>query len=113
MAQLLADEDFSSPVIQRLRQLGHDILTAHEAGQAGQGITDAAVVAFAMATGRAVVTFNRRHFIRLHSEVSSHAGIILCTRDDDVAALADRIHRQLQSAPTWQGQLLRINRPGS
>ncbi len=100
MAQLYADEDFSSPVMQRLRQLGHDILTAHEAGQAGQGITDTAVIAFATAAGRAVVTFNRRHFIRLHTAVSSHAGIIVCTRDDDVVALADRIHHQIQSTPT-------------
>ena len=38
MAQLYADEDFSYPVIQRLRQLGHDILTAHEAGQADQAV---------------------------------------------------------------------------
>jgi hypothetical protein len=27
--------------------------------------------------------------------------------------LADRIHQQLQSAPTLQNQLLRINRPSS
>src|SRR5215471_18343850 len=76
MAMLYADEDFSYPVVQRLRQLGHDILTAYEAGQADQGITDAAVVAFATTDGRAVLTFNRRHFIRLHTEVRSHAGII-------------------------------------
>ena len=113
MATLYADEDFSYPVIQRLRQLGHDILTAHAAGQAGQGIKDAAVVAFATAAGRAVLTFNRRHFIRLHSEISSHAGIIVCTRDDDVVALADRIHQQLHSVPTLRNQLLRINRPAS
>ena len=43
MARLYADEDFSYPVIQRLRQLGHDTLMAHEAGQASQGIADAAV----------------------------------------------------------------------
>lgn len=89
------------------------MLTAHEAGQAGQGIEDAAVLAFATAAGRAVLTFNRRHFIRLHTVVSSHAGIIVCTRDDDIGALADRIHQQLQSAPTLQNQLLRINRPPS
>ena len=113
MARLYADEDFSYPVVQRLRQLGHDILTAHEAGQAGQALVDAAVVAFATEAGRAVLTFNRRHFIRLHSELTSHAGIIVCTRDDDVTALADRIHRQLQTALTLQNQLLRINRPSS
>jgi len=111
MAMLYADEDFSSPVVQRLRHLGHDILTASEAGQADQSITDAAVVAFATADGRAVLTFNRRHFIRLHTEVRSHTGIIVCTRDDDVVALADRIHDRLQSTPILQNQLLRINRP--
>jgi len=111
MARLYADEDFSYPVVQRLRQLGHDICTAHEAGQADQGIKDEAVLAFAIATGRAVLTFNRRHFIRLHAEVLSHEGIIVCTRDDDVSALANRIHQQLQSVPTLQDQLLRINRP--
>jgi hypothetical protein len=98
-------------VVQRLRQLGHDLLTAHEAGQAGQSITDATVLAFATAAGRAVVTFNRRHFIRLHAEVSSHAGLIVCTRDDDVLALADRIHQQLQQVPTLQDQLFQIKRP--
>ena len=113
MVTLYVDEDFSYPVIQRLRQLGHDILTAHEAGQAGQSIQDAEVLAFATAAGRAVLTFNRRHFIRLYSVVSSHEGIIVCTRDDDVVALADRIHQQLHSAPTLQDQLLRINRPSS
>lgn len=113
MARLYADEDFSYPVIQRLRQLGHDILTAYEAGQTSQGIEDAAVLAFATAVARAVLTFNRRHFIRLHAEVSSHAGIIVCTRDDDVVALANRIHHQLQSTPILLNQLLRVNRPSS
>jgi hypothetical protein len=76
MARLYANEDFSYPVIQRLRQLGHDTLMAHEAGQASQGIEDAAVLAFATAAGRVVLTFNRRRFIRRHAEVSLHAGII-------------------------------------
>jgi hypothetical protein len=113
MARLYADEDFSYPVIQRLHQLGHDILTAHEAGQASRGIEDAAVLAFATTAGRAVLTFNRRHFIQLHDEVLSHAGIIVCTRDDDVVALANRIHQQLQHTPLLLNQLLRVNRPSS
>jgi hypothetical protein len=113
MARLYADEDFSYPIIQRLRQLGHDILTAHEAGQASQGIEDAAVLAFATAAGRAVLTFNRRHFIRLHAKVSSHTGIIVCTRDDNVVALANRIHQQLQDTLSLANQLLRVNRPSS
>jgi hypothetical protein len=42
-----------------------------------------------------------------------HAGIIVCTRDDDIVALADRIHQQLQSTATLQNRLLRINRPSN
>ena len=66
--------------------------TPHEAGQAGQGIADAEGFACVTATGRGVLTLHRRHVIRPYSRVSSHAGIIVCTRDD-VAALADRIHQ--------------------
>jgi Domain of unknown function (DUF5615) len=36
MASLYADEDFPLPVVVDLRNLGHDVLTAHEAGQANQ-----------------------------------------------------------------------------
>ncbi len=86
MARLYADEDVSYPVVQRLRQLGHDIVTVQEAGQANQAIEDDAVFAFASEQGRAVLTCNRRHFIRLHRAVSSHAGIVVCSRDDDVSA---------------------------
>jgi hypothetical protein len=113
MARLYADEDFSAPVIERLRQLGHDILTAQEAGRAGQGITDAEVIAFAMTMGRATVTLNGRRFLRPYTAVPSHADIVVSTRDLDMAELADRIHRQLQSTPTLPGHLLRINRPSS
>jgi hypothetical protein len=113
VARLHADEDLSYPVIQRLRQLGPNILTVHEASRASQGIEDAAVLAFATAAGRAVLACNRRYFIQLHDEVSLHAGIIVYMRDDDVVALANRIHQQLQGTPILLNQLLRINRPSS
>jgi uncharacterized protein DUF5615 len=113
MAKLYADEDFSCPVVQRLRQPGHDILTAQEAGWAGQGIKDEDVLAFATAAGHAVLTFNGRHFIRLHACTSSHEGIIACTRDDDVSVLVDRIHQLLNSVPTLKDQLLRNKRGSS
>ena len=64
-----ADENYSSPMVLRLRQPGHDLLTAQEAGQAGQGTTDEAVFAFATAADRAVVTLHRRHCIRLHADI--------------------------------------------
>lgn len=111
MAQLYADENFSYPVVEHLRLHGHDVLTAQEAGQAQQGIPDPAVLAFAIARRRAVLTFNRGHFKRLHQLVRPHCGIIVCTRDDDVAALADRIHQATLGTPVLDDQLLVVNLP--
>lgn len=107
MAHLYADENFRQEVVDLLRSFGHDILTVREAGK--QGGIDAQVLADASATGRAVLTFNRRDFIRLHSRTAVHAGIIVCT-DDDPAKLAGRIHQALTTYPSLANQLLRINR---
>ena len=106
-AKLYADENFAYPVVEQLRQLAHDVLTVQEAGQ--QGGDDAAVLAYATAAGRAVLTFNRQDFIRLHSQLSSHAGIIVCT-NDDAHVLANRIHQALVACQVLTDQLLRINR---
>jgi hypothetical protein len=113
MARLYGDEDFSYHVVVELRRLGHDVLTVQEAGQANLGVPDSAVLAFAIAQDRAVVTFNRRHFISLHREVASHRGILVCTRDPDAVSLADRIHQAIIGSPALDDQLLRINRPPS
>jgi hypothetical protein len=111
MAKLYSDENFDYPVVAELGRLGHDVLTAQQAGQAQQGIPDPAVLAFAIAQGRAVLTFNRRHYIRLHSRTSPHHGIIVCTKDDDTVALAARIDRAIANCPSLDNQLLRVNRP--
>jgi hypothetical protein len=108
MAFLYADENFRYTVVELLRLLGHDVLTVREAGE--QGGTDNQVLAFASAAGRAVLTCNRRHFIRLHVQVSAHAGIIVCT-DDDANALTVRIHQTIVALPALANELVRINRP--
>ena len=77
---------------------------------AGQAVPDADVLAFAVAERRIVVTLNRRHFIRLHSTMPEHAGIVVCTFDPDFAAF-QRIHTALEAQPQMAGQLIRINRP--
>jgi predicted nuclease of predicted toxin-antitoxin system len=111
MARLYADENFDYPVVAHLRLLGHDVVTAQEAGQAQQRIPDPAVLAFAIAQGRAVLTHNRRHFIRLHRQTSPHCGILVCTKDDDSAARAARIDQAVMNASPLDNQLLRVNRP--
>jgi hypothetical protein len=112
MARLYANENFPLPSVEELRRLGHDVLTMMEAGQAGQAMPDEAVLAFAREEERALLTLNRKHFIRLHKTRSDHAGIIVCTFDTDFAGLAHRIHTAIASRAPLKGQLIRINRPG-
>jgi hypothetical protein len=108
---LYANENFPLPAVRELRRLGHDVLTTTEAGQAGQAAPDEAVLALAHREGRAVVTFNRRHFIRLHEAGGGrHSGIIVCTADFDFAALAGRIHAAMVAGGPLAGRLVRVTR---
>ena len=111
MAQLYANENFPLPVVERLRELGHDVLTIQETGKSGQRLSDAEVLQFACEDDYAVLTLNRRHFIRLHDERPEHAGIIVCTYDPDFAAQAARIDEAIRSSGDLTGMLLRVNRP--
>ena len=110
MTRLYADEDFDHPVVQELRSPGHDVLTVQEAGQANQGEADVDVLSDATGRGMAVLTFNRRDFIRLHRQSAAHAGIVVCSRDADVSALAHRVDRAIAAIPDLAGQLIRVNR---
>ncbi len=110
MARLYADENFPRPTVEALRGLGHDVLTALEAVQAGQGIPDDAVLAFAHAMDRAVLTQNRKDFRNLHRAGQLHSGVILCTHDPDFAALAVRIDAEIGSREL-AGLLIRVIRP--
>jgi predicted nuclease of predicted toxin-antitoxin system len=88
VARLFADENFPLPVVEALRQLGHDVVTITDAGKAGQSSSDEAVLALASTDHRAVLTHDRKHFVRLHGTRSNHAGIIVCTFDLDFVGQA-------------------------
>ncbi|HMF16216.1 MAG TPA: DUF5615 family PIN-like protein [Gemmataceae bacterium] len=111
MADLYADENFNGKVVLLLLQLGHDVLTADQAGQAGQEIDDADVLAYAISLKRAVLTHNRKHFVKLHKRSAHHFGILVCTNDRDYQALADRIHNALLSEGSLDNRLIRVNKP--
>jgi Domain of unknown function (DUF5615) len=111
MARLYANENFPLPAVEELRTLGHDVLTTQDAGRAGIAASDSEVLADATAQNRAVLTFNRRHFIRLHASQSQHAGIVVCTFDPNFAGLAERIDAALNASPELAGRLVRIYRP--
>lgn len=112
MARFYADENFPLAVVRLLRDLDHDVLTAHEVGQSNRRIPDPEVLAFAVARQRAVLTLNRRHFARLHEQQGGqHHGILLCTDNPDREDFAERIHAAVKGV-SLEGRLLRITRPG-
>ena len=113
MADLYANENFPQPVVNELRGLGHDVLTVLETGNSDQAWPDPAVLAFAVERRRAVLTLNRRHFVKLHQEQPNHRGIIVCTFDRDFQGQATRIHDAITSEGTLDGKLLRVNRPSA
>jgi len=112
MARLYTDENFPLQGAEELRRLGHDVVTVQEEGRALQAVPDHEVLASAVAQARALVTLNRRHFLRLHQETQDHAGIVVCTFDPDFVGQAVRIHSALQEHEPLAGKLIRVNRPG-
>ncbi len=111
MAQFYSNENFPLPVVEELRKLGHDVLTTEEAGKSDRSIPDKEVIAFSTSLNRAILTFNRKHFIRLHKTGIEHSGIIVCTFDINFSGLALRISNMVKSEKSLSGQLIRINRP--
>jgi uncharacterized protein DUF5615 len=105
---LYADEDFPLPAVEELRRLGHDVITAQEDGR--KGAPDPDVLARAYSLGRPILTYNRRHYERLHRQGAAHSGILSATQDRDHPALAGRIHAALAglSPGRW---CVRVNRP--
>jgi predicted nuclease of predicted toxin-antitoxin system len=91
--------------------LGHDVLTVQEAGRTNQRTPDPDVLAIATSENRAVISQNRKDFVRLHRTQPDHAGIIACTNDHDWEALANRIHTAITAEEPLQYKLIRVVRP--
>jgi predicted nuclease of predicted toxin-antitoxin system len=110
MSRFYADEQFPRATTNYLRLLGHDILTVQEAGNANQKIPDDQVLAYATADDRAILTINRKDFIRLHKQQSDHSGIIACTENRDYQRLAVKIDEAVSGIESLTGKLIRITR---
>lgn len=105
-----SNENFDLQVVMHLRELGHDVLTAFEAGNANQRIPDDQVLSFALIEKRALLTFNRKDFFKLHKSGMQHSGIIACTYDANYQELAIRIHGLVEDLDSLENQVLRIYR---
>jgi hypothetical protein len=111
VARLFADENFPFPVVEALRRIGHDVVTVADAGKAEQALTDKAVLELATADQRAVVTLNRKHFVRLHRAEPNHAGVVVCSLDLDFDGQAARIDQAIATQESLVGRLIHVNRP--
>ncbi len=95
MVKLYANENFPLETVLVLRHLGYDILTTHEMGKSNLSIPDEDVLAFSITENRAILTINRKDFMRLHRLNPIHSGIIVCTKNDDFDNFALCIHSVL------------------
>lgn len=56
MTRLYSNENFPLPVVERLRALGHDVLTTEESGKADQAVPDEEILKFAIGANRVLLT---------------------------------------------------------
>ena len=116
--RLYLDEDAGDKALVRaLRARGVDVQPANEAGMIEQ--PDDAQLEYAAAEGRVVVTFNRAHFCRLHTQWlaagRSHAGIVVARQQQYsvgeqmrrllrllAAKTADDMHNHLEFLGDWE-----------
>ena len=113
MARFYSNENFAKDVVECLRTLGHDVLTSFEAGNANQQIDDREVLRFAASQSRAVITYNRRDFLRLHQQGIPHSGMILCTVDPRFVGQAERIHQAVANEADLADRVIRVYKPAS
>lgn len=78
-ASLYLDEHIQAALAQGLRARGVDVLTTQEAGH--RSLDDQGQLRFAVAQGRTLLSYNKRHFAKLHYDWMKvgreHTGIIL------------------------------------
>lgn len=110
MIDLYSNENFPFDMVQALRQLGYNVLTSYDAGQANQGIPDDRVLSFAQQQNRAVITLNRDDFISLHRSGIQHSGIIICKSDRDYFGQVQALHTYLQNQRDFMNRLIRVKK---
>lgn len=82
----LCDEHIAKAVAVGLRARGVDAATAAEAGQLGT--SDAALMAWAPAQGRVLITADSDH-LRLHADGVPHAGLLFVPPEASIALLIE------------------------
>lgn len=78
--RLLIDEDAQDKLLVKLlRDAGHEVTTANDAGLMGQ--PDRTILDYAKSTNRVLLTLNCRDFQALHAADPNHPGILAVYQD--------------------------------
>ncbi len=110
MFNLYSNENFPLDMVEALRQLGYNVLTSYEAGQANQGIPDEDVLTFAKKQNRVLITLNRDDFLKLHRSGIKHTGMIICKDDRDYIGQVHVLHSYLQTQIDLSDRLIRLKK---
>ena len=110
MFKFYGNENLASIIVEKLRELGYDVLTSYEAGNANQGIPDLGVLGYATADNRIVISFNRDDFVVLHKSGINHAGIVVCKDDRDYVNQVRVLHAYLLEQQSLENRLIRIQK---
>jgi predicted nuclease of predicted toxin-antitoxin system len=110
MVKLYLDEDCSDKKLKKvLIEFGYDVQTTAEANNIGKD--DKTQLIYAVSQNRAIVTHNRKDFIRIHKKTPNHTGIIVCTQNPNNQQLAEKIDEKIRNIDQLTNLLLRVNRP--
>ena len=103
-----ANKNLATGLVEALRNLGYDVLTSYEAGNANQGISDEQVLVDAIVDQRCVITFNQDDFAALHRNGVDHMGTAVCQDDPERQQLAPVLHDYLTHQKTLRNRLIRV-----
>jgi len=114
--KLFSDEDFYiGKFAHDIRYLGYDVVDVLDEGLLGY--PDDALLEFAINEKRAFLTFNRRHFVRIHKQYmeigKEHWGIIYSRRGHlSYDEVKKRVRKLLESctAEDLHNQLINLNK---
>ena len=111
MIRLWLNNHLSPKVARALREKGHDVVALQDGPRALRDLPDHLLLEEATRQGRAVVTYNARHFANLHrthlAASRAHAGIVLIAahtiRQDDIGGQVRALESLLQEGAETTG----------
>ena len=111
MTRLFADENIPPRIVQGLQDYGVDIITTTDAQLDNRNTSDPEILTYATRVGRAVITFDRGDYKKLHQQSDAHAGIILLKQNMPLPMLIEKVAALALSQSDLKGKVHRVIQP--